>query len=86
MLQIDENVQREIINHRSLRHPNIVRFKEMVENFLREYAMLGDLVKMRLAYFFNSLYLVLATAMLWYLNTIVHFMEFSNFVIWSTCI
>ncbi|KAK9056690.1 hypothetical protein SSX86_024052 [Deinandra increscens subsp. villosa] len=28
--QIDENVQREIINHRSLRHPNIVRFKEVI--------------------------------------------------------
>ncbi|KAJ7944391.1 Protein kinase superfamily protein [Quillaja saponaria] len=28
--KIDENVQREIINHRSLRHPNIVRFKEDV--------------------------------------------------------
>lgn len=27
--QIDENVKREIINHRSLRHPNIVRFKEV---------------------------------------------------------
>ncbi|KAI8530298.1 hypothetical protein RHMOL_Rhmol11G0045700 [Rhododendron molle] len=27
--RIDENVQREIINHRSLRHPNIVRFKEV---------------------------------------------------------
>ncbi|XP_048435847.1 serine/threonine-protein kinase SAPK3-like [Pyrus x bretschneideri] len=27
--KIDENVQREIINHRSLRHPNIVRFKEL---------------------------------------------------------
>ncbi|KAK4378402.1 hypothetical protein RND71_000264 [Anisodus tanguticus] len=26
--KIDENVKREIINHRSLRHPNIVRFKE----------------------------------------------------------
>ncbi|KAF3781784.1 Serine/threonine-protein kinase [Nymphaea thermarum] len=26
--KIDENVQREIINHRSLRHPNIVRFKQ----------------------------------------------------------
>jgi serine/threonine-protein kinase SRK2 len=32
-LQIDENVQREIINHRSLRHPNIIRFKE-VSSFL----------------------------------------------------
>ncbi|GKB93832.1 serine/threonine-protein kinase SRK2I, partial [Tanacetum coccineum] len=27
---IDENVQREIINHRPLRHPNIVRFKEVI--------------------------------------------------------
>ncbi|TQE01982.1 hypothetical protein C1H46_012416 [Malus baccata] len=26
--KIDENVRREIINHRSLRHPNIIRFKE----------------------------------------------------------
>ncbi|XP_038900630.1 serine/threonine-protein kinase SRK2E-like isoform X3 [Benincasa hispida] len=26
--KIDENVQREIINHRSLKHPNIVKFKE----------------------------------------------------------
>ncbi|CAN6241508.1 unnamed protein product [Urochloa humidicola] len=28
--QIDENVFREIVNHRSLRHPNIIRFKEVV--------------------------------------------------------
>nr|QBW95799.1 sucrose non-fermenting 1-related protein kinase 2.3 [Oxytropis ochrocephala] len=28
--KIDENVKREIINHRSLRHPNIVRFKEII--------------------------------------------------------
>ncbi|XP_031740795.1 serine/threonine-protein kinase SRK2H isoform X2 [Cucumis sativus] len=27
---IDENVEREIINHRSLQHPNIVRFKEVI--------------------------------------------------------
>ncbi|GJN33130.1 hypothetical protein PR202_gb21697 [Eleusine coracana subsp. coracana] len=27
-MKIDENVQREIMNHRSLRHPNIVKFKE----------------------------------------------------------
>ncbi|CAL1401627.1 unnamed protein product [Linum trigynum] len=27
--KIDEHVQREIINHRALRHPNIVRFKEV---------------------------------------------------------
>jgi len=30
-VQIDENVQREIINHQSLRHPNIVRFKEVIQ-------------------------------------------------------
>ncbi|CAN4107651.1 unnamed protein product [Withania somnifera] len=28
--KIDENVKREIINHRSLRHSNIVRFKEVI--------------------------------------------------------
>ncbi|KAL5137969.1 Serine/threonine-protein kinase SAPK10 [Glycine soja] len=28
-VQIDENVKREIINHRSLRHPNIIKFKEV---------------------------------------------------------
>lgn len=28
--KIDENVKREIINHRSLRHPNIVRFREVI--------------------------------------------------------
>ncbi|KAK9905286.1 hypothetical protein M0R45_027481 [Rubus argutus] len=27
--KIDENVQGEIINHRSLKHPNIVQFKEV---------------------------------------------------------
>jgi serine/threonine-protein kinase SRK2 len=29
VLQIDEHVQREIMNHRSLKHPNIVKFKEV---------------------------------------------------------
>nr|CAB3455000.1 unnamed protein product [Digitaria exilis] len=29
-MKIDENVQREIMNHRSLRHPNIVKFKEQI--------------------------------------------------------
>ena len=33
-MQIDENVAREIINHRSLRHPNIIRFKEASIFFL----------------------------------------------------
>ncbi|KAF6170319.1 hypothetical protein GIB67_043009 [Kingdonia uniflora] len=28
--KIDENVQREIMNHRSLKHPNIVKFKEQI--------------------------------------------------------
>lgn len=46
--QIDENVQREIINHRSLRHPNIVRFKEVILTpshlaIVMEYASGGEL-------------------------------------------
>ena len=28
-MQIDKNVERELINHRSLLHPNIIRFKEV---------------------------------------------------------
>lgn len=31
IFQIDEHVQREIMNHRSLKHPNIIRFKEVIE-------------------------------------------------------
>jgi hypothetical protein len=30
-LQIDENVEREIVNHRSLSHPHIIKFKEVIE-------------------------------------------------------
>lgn len=46
--QIDENVQREIINHRSLRHPNIIRFKEVILTpthlaIVMEYASGGEL-------------------------------------------
>ncbi|XP_076881408.1 serine/threonine-protein kinase SAPK3-like isoform X1 [Bidens hawaiensis] len=46
--KIDENVQREIINHRSLRHPNIVRFKEVFLTrtqlaIVMEYAAGGEL-------------------------------------------
>ncbi|XP_002517501.2 serine/threonine-protein kinase SAPK3 [Ricinus communis] len=46
--KIDENVQREIINHRSLRHPNIVRFKEVLLApthlaIVMEYAAGGEL-------------------------------------------
>ncbi|GJN20143.1 hypothetical protein PR202_gb07482 [Eleusine coracana subsp. coracana] len=46
--KIDENVQREIINHRSLRHPNIVRFKEICLTpthlaIVMEYAAGGEL-------------------------------------------
>ncbi|KAK3428916.1 hypothetical protein EUGRSUZ_E00345 [Eucalyptus grandis] len=45
---IDEKVQREIINHRSLRHPNIVRFKEVLLTpthlaIVMEYAAGGEL-------------------------------------------
>uniref|UniRef100_A0A453D4B4 non-specific serine/threonine protein kinase n=1 Tax=Aegilops tauschii subsp. strangulata TaxID=200361 RepID=A0A453D4B4_AEGTS len=32
--KIDEHVQREIMNHRSLKHPNIIRFKELKIVFL----------------------------------------------------
>ncbi|KAL3621185.1 Serine/threonine-protein kinase srk2e [Castilleja foliolosa] len=46
--KIDANVQREIINHRSLRHPNIVRFKEVILTpthlaIVMEYASGGEL-------------------------------------------
>ncbi|XP_020573822.1 serine/threonine-protein kinase SAPK3-like isoform X2 [Phalaenopsis equestris] len=44
--KIDENVQREIINHRSLRHPNIIRFREVTPTHLAiimEYAAGGEL-------------------------------------------
>ncbi|ANM67990.1 Serine/Threonine kinase catalytic domain protein [Arabidopsis thaliana] len=46
--KIDENVAREIINHRSLRHLNIIRFKEVVLTpthlaIEMEYASRGEL-------------------------------------------
>lgn len=46
--KIDENVLREVINHRSLRHPNIVRFKEVCLTnthlaIIMEYAAGGEL-------------------------------------------
>ncbi|CAM0901471.1 unnamed protein product [Alopecurus aequalis] len=46
--EIDENVFREIVNHRALRHPNIVRFKEVVLTpthlgIVMEYAAGGEL-------------------------------------------
>ncbi|XP_019190931.1 PREDICTED: serine/threonine-protein kinase SAPK3-like [Ipomoea nil] len=46
--KIDENVQREIINHKSLRHPNIIRFKEVLLTpshlaIVMEYAAGGEL-------------------------------------------
>lgn len=34
VFQIDANVAREIINHKQLRHPNIIRFKEVIFCFL----------------------------------------------------
>lgn len=61
--KIDGNVQREIINHRSLRHPNIVRFKELEESFLSEFARMGDSARMRLGSSFNNLYLASAIVM-----------------------
>lgn len=46
--QIDQKVQREIVNHRSLRHPNIIRFKEVILTpthlaIVMEYASGGEL-------------------------------------------
>ncbi|MCO5552637.1 hypothetical protein L7F22_006152 [Adiantum nelumboides] len=46
--KIDQNVQREIINHQSLRHPNIVRFREVCLTnthlaIVMEYAAGGEL-------------------------------------------
>ncbi|XP_011003029.1 PREDICTED: serine/threonine-protein kinase SAPK2-like isoform X1 [Populus euphratica] len=46
--RIDEHVQREIMNHRSLKHPNIVRFKEVLLTpthlaIVMEYAAGGEL-------------------------------------------
>ncbi|KAL6184704.1 hypothetical protein ACLB2K_046104 [Fragaria x ananassa] len=47
-IKIDENVQREIMNHRSLKHPNIVQFKEILLTpthlaIVMEYAAGGEL-------------------------------------------
>jgi serine/threonine-protein kinase SRK2 len=47
-LKIDEHVQREIINHRDLKHPNIIRFKEVFVTpthlaIVMEYAAGGEL-------------------------------------------
>ncbi|WJX47507.1 Serine/threonine-protein kinase srk2f [Trifolium repens] len=46
--KIYEHVQREIINHKSLKHPNIVRFKEVLVTpthlaIVMEYAAGGEL-------------------------------------------
>ncbi|XP_017254853.1 serine/threonine-protein kinase SAPK1 isoform X1 [Daucus carota subsp. sativus] len=46
--KIDEHVQREIMNHRSLKHPNIIRFKEVLLTpthlaMVMEYAAGGEL-------------------------------------------
>ncbi|CAM8999415.1 unnamed protein product [Rhodiola kirilowii] len=46
--KIDEHVQREIMNHRSLKHPNIIRFKEVMLTpthlaIVMEYAAGGEL-------------------------------------------
>ncbi|XP_059432038.1 serine/threonine-protein kinase SAPK1 isoform X2 [Corylus avellana] len=46
--KIDEHVRREIVNHRSLKHPNIIRFKEVLLTpthlaIVMEYAAEGEL-------------------------------------------
>lgn len=40
VLQIDEHVQREIMNHRSLKHPNIIRFKEVIMQLLFSWSII----------------------------------------------
>ncbi|PIA31281.1 hypothetical protein AQUCO_05100069v1 [Aquilegia coerulea] len=50
--KIDEKVQREIINHRTMRHPNIVRFREVMLTqthlaIVMEYAAGGELFERR---------------------------------------
>ncbi|KAG5414593.1 hypothetical protein IGI04_002160, partial [Brassica rapa subsp. trilocularis] len=42
--KIDENVAREIINHRSLRHPNIIRFKEMDQEEMGKSFLVASLI------------------------------------------
>ncbi|KAJ1266065.1 hypothetical protein BS78_08G122500 [Paspalum vaginatum] len=46
--KVDENVQREVINHRTLRHPHVIRFKEVILTpthlaITMEYASGGEL-------------------------------------------
>ncbi|CAK9319323.1 unnamed protein product [Citrullus colocynthis] len=46
--KVDENVEREVVNHRSLRHPNVIRFKEVILTpthlaLVMEYAAGGEL-------------------------------------------
>ncbi|XLU64530.1 hypothetical protein S245_023739, partial [Arachis hypogaea] len=67
--KIDENVRREIINHRSLRHPNIVRFKKVILtpthlSIVMEYAAGGELFER--ASSSNNLSQGLAIVMQWY--------------------
>nr|KJB08867.1 hypothetical protein B456_001G109600 [Gossypium raimondii]KJB08868.1 hypothetical protein B456_001G109600 [Gossypium raimondii] len=41
--KIDENVAREIINHKSLRHPNIIRFKEVRHRLRKDHGIEGGI-------------------------------------------
>lgn len=54
---IDKNVEREILNHRSLRHSNIIQFKEVFLTpthlgIVMEYASGGELVSADLIFAF----------------------------------
>lgn len=69
--KIDEHVQREIINHRSLKHPNIVRFKKVLRGFNSviimhpiSYKNLPGVIffELMLAFFFFVIELVLSFA------------------------
>ena len=52
--QIDENVAREILNHRSLRHPNIIQFKEV----LKFYPLTFVVVAFMLLYVIIYIYII----------------------------
>ena len=43
-MKIDEHVQREIMNHRSLNHPNIIRFKEVYTITMCYFLLLINLI------------------------------------------
>ena len=62
MMQIDENVERELVNHRTLIHPNIVKFREVrTHALISPYSeMLSVLLATLAACMAHSLFLLLS--------------------------